>query len=292
MATAPNGEAMRGIVMDGKALAARMRAELATRVTEWNKRHAPPKLCVLRVGDNPASEVYVRNKARSCVEVGMLSEVVHRPHMSEAEVLAQVIAWNEDPSVSGILVQLPLQPGIDERKVIECIAPEKDVDGFHPINVGRLALGLEAIAPCTPTGVMRLIAEVQKDIAGAHAVVIGRSNIVGKPMGQMLLAASATVTTCHSKTKDLPRFVRDADIVVAAMGRAEFVVGDWIKEGAIVVDVGMNRKDGKLCGDVEYASAAPRARAITPVPGGVGPMTIAMLLENTFTCAQRSVKNS
>jgi len=276
------------IVMDGKALAARVREGLSTKVAAWNKGHAPPKLCVLRVGDNPASEVYVRNKAKSCVEVGMLSEVLHRPEMSEAEVLAQVIAWNEDPSVSGILVQLPLLPGVSEHKVIECIAPGKDVDGFHPLNVGRLALGLEAIAPCTPTGVMRLIAEVERDISGAHAVVIGRSNIVGKPMGQMLLGANATVTTCHSKTRDLPRLVRDADIVVAAIGRAELVQGDWIKEGAIVVDVGMNRKDGKLCGDVDYAAAALRARAITPVPGGVGPMTIAMLLENTFLCAQRA----
>jgi methylenetetrahydrofolate dehydrogenase (NADP+)/methenyltetrahydrofolate cyclohydrolase len=274
------------IVMDGKALAQRVRENLTVRVSEWNKGHAPPKLCVLRVGDNPASEVYVRNKARSCVEVGMLSEVLHRPQMSEAEVLAQVIAWNEDPAVTGILVQLPLLPGIDERKILECVAPGKDVDGFHPVNVGRLALGLDAIAPCTPTGVMRLIAEVERDIAGAHAVVIGRSNIVGKPMAQMLLTASATVTICHSKTRDLPALVREADIVVAAIGKAEFVRGDWIKPGAIVVDVGMNRKDGKLCGDVEYAAAAERARAITPVPGGVGPMTIAMLLENTFRCAQ------
>ncbi len=275
------------MLLDGKALAARLRADLQMRVTVWNKGHAPPKLCVLRVGENPASEVYVRNKAKSCVEVGMLSEVLHRPQMTEAEVLAQVIAWNEDPAVTGILVQLPLPAGVDERAVLLAIDPKKDVDGFHPYNVGALQIGLPASAPCTPLGVMKLIAEVEKDIAGAAAVVIGRSNIVGKPMAQMLLAKNATVTICHSKTRDLPAEVRRADIVVAAIGKTEFVKGDWIKPGAIVIDVGMNRKDGKLCGDVDFAAAEKQARAITPVPGGVGPMTIAMLLENTFEAAAR-----
>lgn len=282
-------------ILDGKLLSARVREELTARVKTFISKHHQPKLCVLRVGDDPASEVYVRNKAKQCVEVGMASEVLHWPSATEAEVLAKIAAWNADKSVSGILVQLPLPSGINEQRVLDLIAPGKDVDGFHPTHVGRLAAGLDAIAPCTPAGSMRLIREADvlrgaKDLSGLDAVVIGRSNIVGKPMAQLLLQANATVTICHSRTKDLAAHVGRADIVVAAIGKANFVKGAWIKPGAIVIDVGINRQDGKLTGDVEFAPAQERAAAITPVPGGVGPMTIAMLLENTLLCAERALK--
>ena len=275
-------------ILDGKALAQRVRDALAIDVKEFiHRTGVTPKLCVLRAGDDPASEVYVRNKAKSCVEVGMLSEVVHRPTTTEEEVLGIVAKWNADKSVSGILVQLPLPKGVDERKVLELIDPNKDVDAFHPHHAGLLSQGRATLTPCTPRGCMALISEAQKDISGLHAVVIGRSNIVGKPVAQLLLNANATVTITHSKTKDLPAMVRQADIIVAAIGKAGFVKGDWVKPGAIVIDVGINRgEDGKLKGDVDYAEASKTARAITPVPGGVGPMTIAMLLENTLTCAK------
>ena len=275
-------------VLDGKALAQRVKTKLAADVKEFiQKTGVTPKLCVLRAGDDPASEVYVRNKAKACGEVGITSEVVHKPETTEQEVLAIVKRWNDDASVSGILVQLPLPKGIDERKVLELIDPNKDVDAFHPHHAGLLSQGRATLTPCTPRGCLALIQEAQKDITGLHAVVIGRSNIVGKPVAQLLLNANATVTVCHSKTKDLPAIVKQADIIVAAIGKAGFVKGDWVKPGAIVIDVGINRgQDGKLTGDVDYAAAAERAKAITPVPGGVGPMTIAMLLENTLTCAR------
>jgi methylenetetrahydrofolate dehydrogenase (NADP+)/methenyltetrahydrofolate cyclohydrolase len=276
-------------LLDGKALAQRVRERLAIDVKEFIQRTGvTPKLCVLRAGDDPASEVYVRNKAKSCVEVGMLSEVVHKQTATEEEVLGIVSAWNADKSVSGILVQLPLPKGIDERKVLELIDPNKDVDAFHPHHAGLLSQGRATLTPCTPRGCMALIAEaIGKDLGGLHAVVIGRSNIVGKPVAQLLLNANATVTITHSKTKDLPSLLLQADIIVAAIGKADFVKGEWVKPGAIVIDVGINRgADGKLRGDVDYAEASKRAKAITPVPGGVGPMTIAMLLENTLTCAK------
>ena len=275
-------------VLDGKALAQRVKTKLAADVKEFiQKTGVTPKLCVLRAGDDPASEVYVRNKAKACGEVGITSEVVHKPETTEQEVLAIVKRWNDDASVSGILVQLPLPKGIDERKVLELIDPNKDVDAFHPHHAGLLSQGRATLTPCTPRGCLALIQEAQKDITGLHAVVIGRSNSVGKPLAQLLLNANATVTVCHSKTKDLPAIVKQADIIVAAIGKAGFVKGDWVKPGAIVIDVGINRgQDGKLTGDVDYAAAAERAKAITPVPGGVGPMTIAMLLENTLTCAR------
>ncbi|MCC6812349.1 MAG: bifunctional methylenetetrahydrofolate dehydrogenase/methenyltetrahydrofolate cyclohydrolase FolD [Deltaproteobacteria bacterium] len=275
-------------VLDGKALAQRVKTKLAADVKEFiQKTGVTPKLCVLRAGDDPASEVYVRNKAKACGEVGITSEVVHKPETNEQEVLAIVKRWDDDASVSGILVQLPLPKGIDERKVLELIDPNKDVDAFHPHHAGLLSQGRATLTPCTPRGCLALIHEAQKDITGLHAVVIGRSNIVGKPVAQLLLNANATVTVCHSKTKDLPAIVKQADIIVAAIGKAGFVKGDWVKPGAIVIDVGINRgQDGKLTGDVDYAAAAERAKAITPVPGGVGPMTIAMLLENTLTCAR------
>lgn len=278
-------------ILDGKALSQRVRAELASAVAAFTKQAHQPKLCVLRVGHDPASEVYVRNKAKQCVETGMASFVQHWPEASEAQVLAQIDEWNADPSVSGILVQLPLPKPIDEQRVLDRISADKDADGFHPLHTGRLALGLKAIAPCTPAGCMKLIFESEtlrgkQDLSGLHAVVIGRSNIVGKPMAQLLLAKNATVTICHSRTQDLAAHVARADILVAAIGRAETIKGSWIKPGAIVIDVGINRVDGKLVGDVEFAPAAERAAAITPVPGGVGPMTIAMLLENTLACAR------
>jgi methylenetetrahydrofolate dehydrogenase (NADP+) / methenyltetrahydrofolate cyclohydrolase len=275
------------MLLDGKAIAARVREELTHKVRTFvQKTGVTPKLCVLRVGDDPASEVYVRNKAKSCVEIGMLSEVVHKPSATQDEILAIVKGWNSDRAVHGILVQLPLPKGVDEQAVIQTIAHDKDVDAFSPHHTGLLSQGHATLTPCTPRGCMVLIGEAVKDISGLHAVVIGRSNIVGKPVAQMLLQANATVTICHSKTKDLGAVIKSADIVVAAIGKAKAIKGEWIKPGAIVIDVGINRVDGKLVGDVDFDAAKDVAQAITPVPGGVGPMTIAMLLENTLTAAE------
>jgi methylenetetrahydrofolate dehydrogenase (NADP+)/methenyltetrahydrofolate cyclohydrolase len=240
------------------------------------------------VGDDPASQVYVRNKAKASAEVG-INSFQHRPPatITTEELLGLVRELNENNDVHGILVQLPLPDGIDETAVLEEITPAKDVDGFHPYNMGRLMIGNPGLRPCTPYGIMRLLASTGVELSGKKAVVIGRSNIVGKPMAMMLLKENATVTICHSRTKDLPEVVRGADVVVAAVGRAEMVTGDWIKDGAIVIDVGMNRNDaGKLVGDVEFESASKKASYITPVPGGVGPMTIAMLLKNTVEAAE------
>ena len=262
---------------------------MAKETARLAQRGIKPGLAVVLVGDNPASQVYVRNKAKACREAGI--EAFDHPlpkDTSLAALLALVAELNADPRVDGILVQLPLPPQINAERVLLAISPEKDVDGFHPDNVGRLWSGQPRFVPCTPLGVMRLLKESGAQVAGADAVVVGRSNIVGKPMAALLLAADASVTVCHSKTHDLPQVVARADILVAAIGRAEFVRGAWIKPGATVIDVGMNRKpDGKLTGDVEFAAAAERARAITPVPGGVGPMTIALLLENTVRSASR-----
>ena len=280
-------------IIDGKAVAARVRADVAARVAEFVARGRPaPGLAVVLVGEDPASQVYVRNKARSTREVGMVS-IEHKlaASTSEADLLALIGELNRRAEVNGILVQLPLPKHIDAVKVLEAIDPAKDVDGFHPVNVGRLAAGGNALAPCTPTGCLILAQSVQSDLAGMDAVVIGRSNIVGKPMAQLLLGASCTVTIAHSRTRDLPGVVRRADLVIAAVGRPEMVRGDWIKPGAIVIDVGINRiagPDGKarLVGDVAYEEASAVAGAITPVPGGVGPMTIACLLQNTLRAAE------
>jgi methylenetetrahydrofolate dehydrogenase (NADP+) / methenyltetrahydrofolate cyclohydrolase len=276
------------LVIDGKAIAAKVRAEVAGEAKALAAHGVQPGLAVVLVGEDPASQVYVRNKTKACREAGLA--VFDHPMpatTSERALLDKVAELNADPRVHGILVQLPLPKQIDAEMVLVTISPDKDVDGFHPVNVGRLWTGAPGFVPCTPSGVMRLLKEAGTEVAGADAVVIGRSNIVGKPMAALLLAAHATVTVCHSKTRDLPEVVRRADIVVAAIGRAEFVRGDWVKPGATVIDVGMNRNsDGKLCGDVEYAAAAARARAITPVPGGVGPMTIALLLQNTVRAAR------
>ena len=242
----------------------------------------------VRVGNDPASEVYVRNKAKKARELGLEgTELIHPESMSEADLLAEVERLNRDDSVDGILVQLPLPKQIDATKVIDTIDPAKDVDGFHPINVGMLHLGRPSLVPCTPAGVIRLIESTGEAIEGKHAVVIGRSDIVGKPVAALLLQRHATVTICHSRTRDLGRIAREADILVAAIGKARFVTADMIKPGAVVIDVGINRVDGKLAGDVDFHTAREVAGWITPVPGGVGPMTIAMLMKNTVTAAER-----
>jgi methylenetetrahydrofolate dehydrogenase (NADP+)/methenyltetrahydrofolate cyclohydrolase len=283
---------MSATIIDGKAVAARVRAEVAAKVAELRAQGRPaPGLAVVLVGENPASQVYVRNKSRATREVGMLS-IEHKlpATTSEAALLAVIAELNRRSDVHGVLVQLPLPKHIETAKVIEAIAPEKDVDGFHPVNVGRLASGARALAPCTPTGCLILAQSVRPDLAGLEAVVIGRSNIVGKPMAQLLLSASCTVTIAHSRTRDLPAVARRADLLVAAVGRPEMVRGDWVRPGAIVIDVGINRVTGPngkdtLVGDVAFAEAKAVAGAITPVPGGVGPMTIACLLRNTLQAA-------
>jgi methylenetetrahydrofolate dehydrogenase (NADP+)/methenyltetrahydrofolate cyclohydrolase len=280
--------------IDGKAAAAEIRRRIAELVPEFQaKVGRPPGLATVLVGEDPASAVYVRSKNRATAEAGMTGFAHNLPDsISEAELLDIVGELNADERVDGILVQLPLPPQIDSGRVIETIEPSKDVDGFHPMNAGRLAIGLPSLVPCTPYGCLYLLRQELGSIAGLNAVVVGRSNIVGKPMAQLLIAESATVTIAHSKTRDLPGVVRGADIVVAAVGRPEMVRGDWIKPGATVIDVGINRvptDDGKwrLVGDVAYEEAAEVAAAITPVPGGVGPMTIAMLMRNTLVAAHR-----
>lgn len=273
-------------VIDGKMVAAVLRAEVAARVAGLGFR---PGLAVVLVGAHPASAVYVRNKDAAAAQAGLRAQTIRLPEgVAEAELLAVVARLNADPEVDGILVQLPLPPGIRPRAVIEAIDPAKDVDGFHPLNVGRLQDGLEALAPCTPLGVMRLLRHAGAELRGARAVVLGRSAIVGRPMAALLLQADATVTIAHSRTRDLPGECRRADVLVAAVGRPEMVRGDWVRPGATVIDVGINRTaDGRLVGDAAYAECAAVAGAITPVPGGVGPMTIACLLENTLTAALR-----
>jgi len=271
-------------ILDGKALGARLRAGLAARIATLPFR---PGLRVVRVGEDPASGVYVRNKDRAAAEAGFDSATIHLPESTtEADLLAEITRLNADPSVDGILVQLPLPAHIRAEAAIAAVDPRKDVDGFHPLNAGRLAAGEPGLVPCTPRGVMHLLAEAGVALRGARALVLGRSQIVGRPMAQLLLGADCTVTIAHSRTRDLPAECRRAEILVAAAGRAEMVRGDWIAPGAVVIDVGINRlPDGKLVGDVAYAEALSHAGAITPVPGGVGPMTIACLLENTLEAA-------
>ena len=278
------------MIIAGKLVAAKVRAEVAAQVKELARQGFVPGLTVVRVGDDPASAVYVKGKRKACEEVGMRSVEHHLPAtVGEAELLGLIDRLNADPETHGILVQLPLPKHIEESKVLDAISPAKDADGFHPVNVGALWLAKPAPRPCTPAGVMRLLDEAGVDPKGKRALVVGRSNIVGKPMAYMLLERHATVTIAHSRTEDLPGEVARADILVAAIGKAEMVKGAWVKPGAVVIDVGMNRKaDGKLCGDVEFPEAEKRASAITPVPGGVGPMTIAMLLVNTLDLARRA----
>lgn len=276
-------------ILDGKAISSDIKQQVKARVDQITASgQRPPGLAVVLVGENPASQVYVRNKQRACEEVGFYSELRQlSAETSEQELLALIDGLAARDEIDGILVQLPLPRHIDEEKIIEAIPPTKDVDGFHPYNVGRLTLRMPLLRPCTPKGVMTLLERTGVPLEGMDAVIIGQSNIVGRPMALELLAARCTITVCHSRTKDLIEKIRNADIVVAALGRPRFVQGHWIKDGAIVIDVGINRlDDGKLCGDVDFDSARERAGWITPVPGGVGPMTIATLLENTLQAAE------
>ncbi len=276
-------------LIDGNALSRQLRADVATRVQTLKARGVTPGLAVILVGDNPASQVYVRNKVKACEDTGMHSVLETWPAtMGEAELLARVEAMNNDPTIHGILVQLPLPAHIDAQKVIEAISPAKDVDGFHVASAGALMTGLPGFWPCTPHGCMKMLEHIGYDLRGKHAVVIGRSNIVGKPMALMLLQANATVTVCHSGTRDLGAITRQADVVVAAVGKRNVLTADMVKPGAVVIDVGMNRNDaGKLCGDVDFDGVKEVAGWITPVPGGVGPMTITMLMVNTLDSAER-----
>ncbi|MFL5192036.1 MAG: bifunctional methylenetetrahydrofolate dehydrogenase/methenyltetrahydrofolate cyclohydrolase FolD [Microvirga sp.] len=291
---------MSATIIDGKAYAQGLRARIADAVSGLSRQGVTPGLAVVIVGEDPASQLYVKNKARQTVEVGMRSfEHTLPASTGEAELLDLVARLNADPAVDGILVQLPLPKQIDAQKVIEAIDPAKDVDGFHPINAGRLMTGVPGLVSCTPLGCLLLAQSVRRDLAGLNAVVVGRSNIVGKPMAQLLIAQSCTVTVAHSRTRDLAEVCRSADLLVAAVGRPEMVRGDWVKPGAIVIDVGINRVPNpaagegktKVVGDVAYAEAAEVASAITPVPGGVGPMTIACLLRNTLeaACLRRGI---
>jgi len=273
--------------IDGKQIAAQLREKIAARVAQRSAQQLrAPGLAVILIGADPASHIYVRNKREACEKCGFLSQSFDYPDpklLTEQELLAKIDALNQDPNIDGILVQMPLPSHIDAEKVIERIHPTKDVDGFHPYNIGRLAQKTPVLRPCTPKGVMTLLASTGEAIQGMNAVVVGASNHVGRPMALELLMARCTTTVCHSATKNIAEEVRRADIVVAAVGKAEFVRGDWIKPGAIVIDIGINRLDsGKLVGDVEFESAQERAAWITPVPGGVGPMTVATLLENTL----------
>jgi methylenetetrahydrofolate dehydrogenase (NADP+)/methenyltetrahydrofolate cyclohydrolase len=279
-------------LIDGNALAASVRGELADRVNALKAQGVTPGLAVVLVGSDPASAVYVRNKVAACEKVGMHSVKIEYPaDEAQAAVLAKIDELNKDASIHGILVQLPLPKHFDSELVLEAIAPEKDVDGFHAENVGALMQGQPRFIPCTPYGVMKMLESAGTQLKGAEAVVVGRSNIVGKPMAMLLMAAGATVTVCHSQTRDLKFHTKRADILVAAVGRAKMITGDMIKPGAVVIDVGINRtEDGKLCGDVDFDSAKEVAGAISPVPGGAGPMTITMLLANTLEAAERAAE--
>jgi methylenetetrahydrofolate dehydrogenase (NADP+) / methenyltetrahydrofolate cyclohydrolase len=276
-------------IIDGKAIAQEVRAEWKVRADALKARGVTPGLAVIIVGEDPASKVYVANKVKACAELGLHSEhIVLSSDTPEATLLARIAALNADSKIHGILVQLPVPKHMDSSKVLNAISPDKDVDGFHPENVGALVTGNMRFAPCTPYGAMKLLEKSGVSIEGKHAVVVGRSNIVGKPMALLLLQANATVTICTSKTRDLAKYTRDADILVVATGKAKMITGDMIKPGAAVIDVGINRMDnGKLCGDVDFDTAKEIAGWITPVPGGVGPMTITMLVANTVRAAER-----
>lgn len=275
-------------IIDGKALAQSIKENIAREVAALKENGVTPGLAVILVGDDPASKVYVNNKKKACAQVGIYSEEYLLPADTDEKTLLDLIAkLNADKNISGVLLQAPIPPHLDYRKTSETISPDKDVDAFHPYNVGKIMIGDFDFVPCTPAGVIELIKSTGTEIAGKNCVVIGRSNIVGKPQAMLLLKENGTVTVCHSKTKDIASFTRGADILVVAVGKAGFVNGDMIKPGAVVIDVGMNRNaEGKLCGDVDFASAEPVAAYITPVPGGVGPMTVTMLLKNTVKAAK------
>lgn len=276
-------------LLNGKELAQKLQQEMTQEVTELKEKGLQPGLAVILVGEDPASQVYVRNKERAANNIGMYSVVYRLPETtSEADLIAKIEELNQDDKVHGILVQLPLPKHINEDLVLDTIDPAKDVDGFHPMNLGNLFAGKPTMIPCTPAGIMELIKLSGIDLAGKNAVIIGRSNIVGKPMAHLLLQANATVTICHSKTKDLPKVAKQADVLVVAIGRANFVTADFVKEGAVVIDVGINRdENNKLTGDVKFDEVAPLTSYITPVPGGVGPMTITMLMRQTIDAAKR-----
>ncbi len=280
-------------IIDGKLISAKIKEEIKLETAEFIKKTGvTPGLAVIIVGEDPASQVYVRNKERACQEVGFYSELYRLPeNTSQAELEALVERLNNDTAIHGILVQLPLPKGLDETSILLKINPEKDVDAFHPYNVGKIMIGDYSFLPCTPAGVMALLKHSGIDVCGKECVVVGRSNIVGKPQAMLLLQANGTVTICHSRTKNLADVCRRADILVAAIGKADFFGADMVKDGAVVIDVGMNRRaDGKLTGDVNFAEVEPKASYITPVPGGVGPMTITMLMQNTLTAAKNSIK--
>lgn len=285
---------MNGQLIDGRQIGASIREEIKARVENLKKKGCVPGLAVIVVGDDPASHTYVKNKQKSSIEVGMKSELIQLPStVTESELLKQVHTLNTDDSIHGILVQLPLPDHIDENRVILAIDPTKDVDGFHPENVGKMMIGQRTFLPCTPYGIIKLLERTNTPIQGQHAVVIGRSNIVGKPMGQLLLQRDATVTYCHSRTKDLKEHTKRADILIVAIGAAKMIDASYVKEGAVVIDVGMNRdENGQLCGDVDFDSVQKASSAITPVPGGVGPMTITMLLKNTLQSAEDNWRNT
>lgn len=276
-------------IISGKEVAAQLRNEMRLEVKQLKKEGIIPHLSVILIGNDPASKSYVRGKEKAAKEIGINSEVIYMDETTTEEVLLKKIKeLNETPSIHGILVQLPLPNHIDEQRVIASINPSKDVDGFHPLNVGKMVLNQDTFLPCTPHGILKMLQVKEIELQGAHAVIIGRSNIVGKPMGQLLLNEHATVTYCHSRTKNLKEITTQADILIVAVGQAHIIDGSYIKEGATVIDVGVNRiEDGSLTGDVDFASAKEKASYITPVPGGVGPMTITMLLENTIRAARR-----
>lgn len=276
-------------ILDGKIISAQLEAELKLRVDAMVAQGNIPGLTVILVGDDPASQTYVANKEKACARLGVRSVTLRMPADTTQEALeAEIIKANADPAVHGILVQLPLPRHLDSDRALSLILPEKDVDGFHDINAGRLSRGLDCVVACTPKGALHMLKTAGIDISGKEAVVVGRSNIVGKPMALLLLQENATVTVCHSRTKDLAEHTRRADILVAAIGKPRFITADMVKEGAVVVDVGINRVDGKLCGDVDFEPVAEKASWITPVPGGVGKMTIAMLMSNTVDAAEKA----
>jgi len=283
---------MPATIIDGKQVAAAIRVELGKKVEELKAKHGlTPGIGVILVGEDPASQSYVKGKDKAANELGFYSRIVRVPvETTEAEVLKLVADFNKDPKIHGILVQLPLPAHINENAVIYAIDPKKDVDGFHPVNIGKLHMGEECFVPCTPAGIVELIKRTGTELKGKNATVVGRSNIVGKPVSMLLLAEHATVTICHSRTKDLPGECRRGDVLVAAVGKAKMIQADWIKPGAVVIDVGVNRVEGKLVGDVDFDAALGVAAAITPVPGGVGPMTITMLMKNTIIAAERTLK--
>jgi len=278
------------MIIDGKKIAEKLRVELKKKIIEFKATYkSVPGLTVILIGEDPASKIYVKNKQKYAKDIGINSEVIKYPDsIDEKTVLEKISELNKDKKISGILVQLPLPKHINKKKIIDAILPDKDVDGFHPVNVGNLSSGYESKVPCTPLGCYLLLRKVEKDLKGKHAVIIGRSNLNGKPMAQLLLKENCTVTITHSKTKDLKNECKRADIIIAAVGQPKLVKGDWVKKGAIVIDVGINKTENGLEGDVDFKEVSKVAQAITPVPGGVGPMTIACLLSNTIECFKRA----